>query len=279
MCPGGPDSKVELPSVTPKKLLTYKRSLHNKKNDFSTFQDNVDDPNSPCRGPSIDNDEDPGGGGGGVAIPPTIMEEDADSSLLLTSDTLAPHECSGKQVITSAQVLPRKPSVVSADSRMNDEAAADLTLLEKELFRNTSDNKKSSNNTTTNADDDDDTKSETNTIINDLFGEELELMDRERLASRYDVVDLKDLEPYRDVLRGHGGHHHHQGQLHEAIGSDQKISRRKHRAPSWDENDDTSSWRRRPSTGEESDFAQILAESTSSTKQHQQAPTLRAKHL
>ena len=276
MCPGGPDSKVELPSVTPKKLLTYKRSLHNKKNDFSTFQDNVDDPNSPCRGPSIDTDEDPGGGGG-VAIPPTIMEEDADSSLLLTSDTLAPHECSGKQVITSAQVLPRKPSVVSADSRMNDEAAADLTLLEKELFRNTSDNKKSSNNTT-NADDD--TKSETNTIINDLFGEELELMDRERLASRYDVVDLKDLEPYRDVLRGHG----HQGQLplhhHEAIGGDQKISRRKHRAPSWDENDDTSSWRQRPSTGgeDDSDFAQILAESTTSTKS-QQPPTLRAKHL
>ena len=276
MCPGGPDSKVELPSVTPKKLLTYKRSLHNKKNDFSTFQDNVDDPNSPCRGPSIDTDEDPGGGGG-VAIPPTIMEEDADSSLLLTSETLAPHECSGKQVITSAQVLPRKPSVVSADSRMNDEAAADLTLLEKELFRNTSDNKKSSN-TTTNAEDD--TKSETNTIINDLFGEELELMDRERLASRYDVVDLKDLEPYRDVLRGHG----HQGQLplhhHEAIGGDQKISRRKHRAPSWDENDDTSSWRQRPSTGgeDDSDFAQILAESTTSTKS-QQPPTLRAKHL
>ena len=276
MCPGGPDSKVELPSVTPKKLLTYKRSLHNKKNDFSTFQDNVDDPNSPCRGPSIDTDEDPGGGGG-VAIPPTIMEEDADSSLLLTSDTLAPHECSGKQVITSAQVLPRKPSVVSADSRMNDEAAADLTLLEKELFRNTSDNKKSSN-TTTNAEDD--TKSETNTIINDLFGEELELMDRERLASRYDVVDLKDLEPYRYVLRGHG----HQGQLplhhHEAIGGDQKISRRKHRAPSWDENDDTSSWRQRPSTGgeDDSDFAQILAESTTSTKS-QQPPTLRAKHL
>ena len=277
MCPGGPDSKVELPSVTPKKLLTYKRSLHNKKNDFSTFQDNVD-PNSPCRGstrgPSDDEDEDPGGGGVGgvVAIPPTIMEEDADSSLLLMSDTLAPHECSGKQVITSAQVLPRKPSVVSADSRINTvDEASDLTLLEKELFRN---NDKSHNTNNT------DTKSETNTIINDLFGEELELMDRERLASRYDVVDLKDLEPYRDVLRGHG----HQGQLplhhHEAIGGDQKISRRKHRAPSWDENDDTSSWRQRPSTGgeDDSDFAQILAESTTSTKS-QQPPTLRAKHL
>ena len=247
---------MDLPSVTPKKLLTYKRSLHKKKNDFSTFQDNVD-PNSPCRGstrgPSDDEDEDPGGGGVGgvVAIPPTIMEEDADSSLLLMSDTLAPHECSGKQVITSAQVLPRKPSVVSADSRINTvDEASDLTLLEKELFRN-KDKSHNTNNT--------DTKSETNTIINDLFGEELELMDRERLASRYDVVDLKDLEPYRDVLRGHNPQHHHG--VH-GLREDQRISRRKHR---WDEQADT----------EEEDFANILAESTTSTKQ----PPIRAKHL
>jgi len=38
-------------------------------------------------------------------------------------------------------------------------------------------------------DDDLDTK----TVINDLFGEEIELMDKERLMARYDVLDLEDI--------------------------------------------------------------------------------------
>ena len=32
------------------------------------------------------------------------------------------------------------------------------------------------------------TRSETETVINELFGEELEKMDRDRLADRYDVL-------------------------------------------------------------------------------------------
>lgn len=39
-------------------------------------------------------------------------------------------------------------------------------------------------------------RSETETVINELFGEELEKMDRERLADNYDVLDLKELESY-----------------------------------------------------------------------------------
>ena len=168
----------------------------------------------------------------------TIMEEEPTNLMLGSSINN-----DGKKVVTSAQVLPRKLSVESSSRRntLDDE----LTLLEKELFK---DNTKNNDN-----------KSETNTIINELFGEELERMDRERLASRYDVVDLKDLEPYRDVLRGHGGHGGHG--VH-GLREDQRISRRKHR---WDENVDT----------EEEDFANILAESTTSTKQ----PPIRAKHL
>ena len=167
----------------------------------------------------------------------TIMEEEP-ANLMLGSSI----NNDGKKVVTSAQVLPRKLSVESSSRRntLDDE----LTLLEKELFK---DNKNNDN------------KSETNTIINELFGEELERMDRERLASRYDVVDLKDLEPYRDVLRGHNPQHHHG--VH-GLREDQRISRRKHR---WDEQADT----------EEEDFANILAESTTSTKQ----PPIRAKHL
>jgi hypothetical protein len=40
-----------------------------------------------------------------------------------------------------------------------------------------------------NSDDDFDT----NTVINDLFGEELEMMDKERLVARYDVLNLEDI--------------------------------------------------------------------------------------
>lgn len=34
---------------------------------------------------------------------------------------------------------------------------------------------------------------DTNTVINDLFGEEIEMMDKERLVARYDVLDLEDI--------------------------------------------------------------------------------------
>jgi len=34
---------------------------------------------------------------------------------------------------------------------------------------------------------------DTKTVINDLFGEEIELMDKERLEARYDVLDLENI--------------------------------------------------------------------------------------
>ena len=45
----------------------------------------------------------------------------------------------------------------------------------------------------TNSDDAFDDDFDTNTVINDLFGEELEMMDKERLVARYDVLNLEDI--------------------------------------------------------------------------------------
>jgi hypothetical protein len=42
-------------------------------------------------------------------------------------------------------------------------------------------------------DDDIDDGFDTHTVINDLFGEELEMMDKERLEARYDVLNLEDI--------------------------------------------------------------------------------------
>ena len=247
MCPDGPDSRVDLPSITPKKLLNYKRSLHSKSKSANN--------NDPSKDPDGDGDSSKGGDGGGsmgngsggtpskdappgglLDIPATIMEEDPDPSLI----------GDGKQVVTSAQVLPRKVSLASNTSQRSLLLNEEMTLLERELFA-----KKSS----------DADKSETNTIINELFGEELERMDRDRLASRYDVVDLKDLENYRDILnRG------------RTPLEDQRLSQRRpqpqHRR-SWDK-------QTTDNMDDDEDFAKILADtSTTSTKQ----PPIRAKHL
>ena len=63
MCPNSPDTQVDLPSITPKKLLNYKRGLVAKKNQaLAAFQQASGSPGD--RPPDPDS-----GGTGGIAIP------------------------------------------------------------------------------------------------------------------------------------------------------------------------------------------------------------------
>ena len=63
MCPNSPDTQVDLPSITPKKLLNYKRGLVAKKNQaLAAFQQSSGSPGD--RPPDPDS-----GGTGGIAIP------------------------------------------------------------------------------------------------------------------------------------------------------------------------------------------------------------------
>ena len=63
MCPNSPDTQVDLPSITPKKLLNYKRGLVAKKNQaLAAFQQASGSPGD--RPPDPDS-----GATGGIAIP------------------------------------------------------------------------------------------------------------------------------------------------------------------------------------------------------------------
>ena len=63
MCPNSPDTQVDLPSITPKKLLNYKRGLVAKKNQaLAAFQQASGSPGD--RPPDPDS-----GDTGGIAIP------------------------------------------------------------------------------------------------------------------------------------------------------------------------------------------------------------------
>ena len=201
MCPNSPDTKVDLPNITPKKLLNYKRGLAAKKNQaLAAFQ--VVDP-APPEGGFFDP---PGGASGGIAIPATITEEPSREDLSGASSAVMPGDrgsnppavkvedksSAGKnnQVVTSAEVLPRKLSFRGIDED-------DLTRLEQELFQNNPGkgyNPEKGDHPFSRSFRSD--RSDTETVINELFGEELEKMDRERLADSYDVLDLKDLETY-----------------------------------------------------------------------------------
>jgi hypothetical protein len=88
-------------------------------------------------------------------------------------------------VVTSAEVLPRKLSFARNSGGKLDED--DLSRIEQELFRLDKSNdpfNSSQVSQNTNASN----RSETETVINELFGEEFEKMDRDRLADRYDVL-------------------------------------------------------------------------------------------
>lgn len=178
MCPKAPDTTVNVPDLTPKKLMTYKRGLAAKKTQaLAAFQQ---------KDPPLPEGTTEGPMGAGVAIPDTILEDPDDSIDILK---------------TNAEVLPQNKvrsrsahrSSNGADQLLED----DLSRIEQDLFPR---DKRKGDPFFRDDDDDEDT----NTVINELFGEEIEMMDKERLAKRYDVVDLKDISAdygYSNQLR------------------------------------------------------------------------------
>lgn len=215
----GPISKVDLPGITPKKLMSYKRGLMAKKAEAmgSISLEAEEQPQQPM----------------GPDIPDTIFEDPANEALeaaLAASTTRLKKTASKKQlVVTSAEVLPRRPSfdrdsASFVRSRSKASAAKASEAGDFDLMF--------------------DSKSDTNTIINELFGEELEKMDRERLASHYDVYDLKELDlddSFNSVLRPH--------QRLNSAGSERRPPKKRVKSPavdsfnsSWDISDDDESF-------------------------------------
>ena len=105
----------------------------------------------------------------------TIVEEPTQEDLATSS--AASISVDKTKVVTSAEVLPRK---LSFNKAIDED---DLTRIEQELFR-----LDKSNDPFNSSQQSQNTRSETETVINELFGEELEKMDRDRLADRYDVL-------------------------------------------------------------------------------------------
>jgi len=190
MCPNSPDTQVDLPSITPKKLLNYKRGLVAKKNQaLAAFQQASGSPGD--RPPDPDS-----GGTGGIAIPATIVEEPNQEDLATSSAACSALSAvvDKTKVVTSAEVLPRKLSFAKNSGGKLDED--DLSRIEQELFRLDKSSNDPFNSSQVSQNTNASNRSETETVINELFGEEFEKMDRDRLADRYDVLDLKDLETY-----------------------------------------------------------------------------------
>ena len=164
MCPDAPDTKVDLPGITPKKLMTYKRGMSIKRTQGAQGPEvNIfSNENNPINSEQLQ-------------IPDTIKEE-------LTEEISDNGDKMNEQIVTSAEVLPRKLSFnASVDE-----------LIEQELIK---DNKNPFGTQSS-------LRSETNTVINELFGEELEKMDQETLLrSKMDVLDLKELQPYDHLIR------------------------------------------------------------------------------
>ena len=168
MCPDAPDTKVDLPGITPKKLMTYKRGMSIKRTSKEVDIFNNEN-NSENLEPNLQ-------------IPDTIKEELEETSENNHSEV-------NNQLVTSAEVLPRKLSSTesflkkSVDELIEQEFNSNSGVTEQKL--NPFSSELSLNN------------SETNTVINELFGEELQRMDQETLLkSKMDVLDLKELQPY-----------------------------------------------------------------------------------
>ena len=162
MCPDAPDTKVDLPGITPKKLMSFKRGMSIKR----TQQPEV----------NIFNNENPNNTEQ-LQIPDTIKEE--------LIEEISDNGGQNEQIVTSAEVLPRKLSSDFMEKSVDDLIEQELKVSNKNPFGTQSS-----------------LRSETNTVINELFGEELERMDQETLLkSKMDVLDLKELQPYDHLIR------------------------------------------------------------------------------
>ncbi len=128
MCPKSPDTQVDLPSITPKKLLDYKRGLVQKKNQALAAFQVIEATNNMQ-----------------VDIPATIQEDQEDvasASADNNHDVKILEDNRVNKVVTSAEVLPYN---------LNED---DLSQIEQELFNcdnntsheNTQDKKNNKNN-------------------------------------------------------------------------------------------------------------------------------------
>ena len=175
-CPKSADDSVNVPTLTPKKLIAYKRGMVLKKaSALAAFQHvGTDDGDDMILESSV----------------PAIMEDDEGASLVegvegeLDSAALS---SDGHQLQTLAEVLPvREPVTDSFDSR-------DSETMSAERFRRNRRKPFIAFGEDDEVDETVDDNFDTTTVINDLFGEELEMMDKERLAARFDVLNLEDI--------------------------------------------------------------------------------------
>ena len=126
------------------------------------------------------------------SIPETIQEDDRED-VAASGDTAA----DSHQLQTLAEVLPIREPVESSGvrARTSKDNVDSVSLAESstsavERFRR---KKRKPFLAFGEANDSFNDEFDTNTVINDLFGEELEMMDKERLVARYDVLNLEDI--------------------------------------------------------------------------------------
>ena len=128
----------------------------------------------------------------GGNLPATIEEDDMEDGNVVASD-IGNGSIDSHQLQTLAEVLPiREPVDTGVRARTPKDNVDSVSLAESsssavERFRQ----KRRVPFLAFGEGDDDNI--DTHTVINDLFGEELEMMDKERLVARYDVLNLEDI--------------------------------------------------------------------------------------
>jgi hypothetical protein len=181
VCPKSLDDGVNVPNLTPKKLIAYKRGIVLKKAAaLAAFQQVATDEDDELIVQS--------------RLPATIEQDEQDGDA--EGEEVAAEGASsgdGHLLQTLAEVLPvREPVESSGQARTRDDTVSlsESTSSAVDRFQ-----RKRRKPFVAFGDGDDafDDGFETNTVINDLFGEELEMMDQERLKVRYDVLNLEDI--------------------------------------------------------------------------------------
>lgn len=186
VCPKSPDDSVNVPTLTPKKLIAYKRGMVLKKAAaLAAFQqlatDDGDEMILESSVPAIaEEDEEDGAAGAGASL--------NDDANVATS-----HVGDAHLLQTMAEVLPIRETSLETFKDDDDDALASSAVDRFRRKRRKPFVAFGDNVADADADADFDDDFDTNTVINDLFGEELERMDQERLAARYDVLNLEDI--------------------------------------------------------------------------------------
>ena len=126
-------------------------------------------------------------------LPATIEQDEQDGEAEGEEGLEGAASSDGHVLQTLAEVLPvREPIESSGNARTRDDS---LSLSESASSAVDRFQRKRRKPFVAFSDGDDafDDDFETNTVINDLFGEELQMMDQERLKARYEVLNLEDI--------------------------------------------------------------------------------------